>query len=561
MMSVPFEILTRKLNSNALFLRFRPLFSLHKFITLLTLLSLLTFAFLVRNNFSVPVKAINNQLAIEITTLNKTVLDKHGLRFSLASAVFTPLSDHYLNLGTRNLLWLKVTLLNNENDDRNISRARKLLVIKKNRINTPAELHYLTLDNTWAKEIVQGSAQFHQNIVTRLPTDLMGSSFYIKLHGRYLRASFFLFDDAEFFDELQLSALYSGLFFGMLLLFSLYHIMLYLRLKTPAYLAYSVMLLLLGLWFLSGQGWLEYLFPQVSFVKSTTVLLGGLLVIAIGEFAKYYLVIKTLARPVYRVLVSAQLLLMILLIARLSVQHLLPSSVNQLSYGVGLLTSLVIFIACLSAAIIGVKNKKTAAGYYLTATILFFVIATLMGLAAGNIINFHFSWPLLQLASVIEVIIFSAGLVSLYYHQQQNEQKVELQLQQAQQKLVKQLEISNELKDKVLNNVVDHKLFPALAKVAPFLTDIIYVQALGNESLIVYQKNQRKVSIEVDCNLQNLLDSFGETYLIRVHKSYLVNPEQAMSLQRRTSADYDLQLVKATVPVGRKYLSAAKKLL
>jgi len=561
MMSVPFEILTRKLNSNALFLRFRPLFSLHKFITLLTLLSLLTFAFLVRNNFSVPVKAINNQLAIEITTLNKTVLDKHGLRFSLASAVFTPLSDHYLNLGTRNLLWLKVTLLNNENDDRNISRARKLLVIKKNRINTPAELHYLTLDNTWAKEIVQGSAQFHQNIVTRLPTDLMGSSFYIKLHGRYLRASFFLFDDAEFFDELQLSALYSGLFFGMLLLFSLYHIMLYLRLKTPAYLAYSVMLLLLGLWFLSGQGWLEYLFPQVSFVKSTTVLLGGLLVIAIGEFAKYYLAIKTLARPVYRVLVSAQLLLMILLIARLSVQHLLPSSVNQLSYGVGLLTSLVIFIACLSAAIIGVKNKKTAAGYYLTATILFFVIATLMGLAAGNIINFHFSWPLLQLASVIEVIIFSAGLVSLYYHQQQNEQKVELQLQQAQQKLVKQLEISNELKDKVLNNVVDHKLFPALAKVAPFLTDIIYVQALGNESLIVYQKNQRKVSIEVDCNLQNLLDSFGETYLIRVHKSYLVNPEQAMSLQRRTSADYDLQLVKATVPVGRKYLSAAKKLL
>jgi len=561
MMSVPFEILTRKLNSNALFLRFRPLFSLHKFITLLTLLSLLTFAFLVRNNFSVPVKAINNQLAIEITTLNKTVLDKHGLRFSLASAVFTPLSDHYLNLGTRNLLWLKVTLLNNENDDRNISRARKLLVIKKNRINTPAELHYLTLDNTWAKEIVQGSAQFHQNIVTRLPTDLMGSSFYIKLHGRYLRASFFLFDDAEFFDELQLSALYSGLFFGMLLLFSLYHIMLYLRLKTPAYLAYSVMLLLLGLWFLSGQGWLEYLFPQVSFVKSTTVLLGGLLVIAIGEFAKYYLVIKTLARPVYRVLVSAQLILMILLIARLSVQHLLPSSVNQLSYGVGLLTSLVIFIACLSAAIIGVKNKKTAAGYYLTATILFFVIATLMGLAAGNIINFHFSWPLLQLASVIEVIIFSAGLVSLYYHQQQNEQKVELQLQQAQQKLVKQLEISNQLKDKVLNNVVDHKLFPALAKVAPFLTDIIYVQALGNESLIVYQKNQRKVSIEVDCNLQNLLDSFGETYLIRVHKSYLVNPEQAMSLQRRTSADYDLQLVKATVPVGRKYLSAAKKLL
>ena len=126
---------------------------------------------------------------------------------------------------------------------------------------------------------------------------------------------------------------------------------------------------------------------------------------------------------------------------------------------------------------------------------MFFFMATIMGLSAGNIIDFHFSWPLLQMTSAIEILIFSAGLVSIYYQQQQNEMAVEIELQQAQQKLVKQLEISNQLKDKVLNNVVDHKLFPELAKVTAFLPDIIYVQALGNDSLVVYKKITVKVKL------------------------------------------------------------------
>jgi len=337
--------------------------------------------------------------------------------------------------------------------------------------------------------------------------------------------------------------------------------MLYLRLKTPSYLAYSIMLLLLGSWFLSGQGWLEYLLPEATYLKNMTVIIGGLLIVSIGEFAKHYLHIKTLSRRIYQVLVVAQLLLLLLLAVRLSLQDLLPSSVKQFAYGFGLLICFVIFIACFIAAIIGVNKQKTAAGYYLTATIMFFVMATIMGLSAGNIIDFHFSWPLLQATSAVEIIIFSAGLVSIYYQQQQNEMAIEIALQQAQHKLVKQLEISNELKDKVLNNVVDHKLFPELAKVTAFLPEIIYVQALGNECLVVYKKNHRKSKVELACNLQNLLESFDDEYLIRVHKSYLVNPLQPMSLQRRTSADYDLQLDKETVPVGRKYLNEVKKII
>ena len=508
-------------------------------------------------------KTEQSPLTVEVATFAQHDWDIEALLSPLNKVTFEPHQGNFINLGSRDFLWLKVTLPPRIlNTSLELSpKQTQILVLKKNRIYTPVELHYLTLNEGWAKEVVQGSPQFHQNIVIRLPNEILANTFYLKLHGRYLRTSLYLFDDKAFFDDLQQTSLVSGLFYGMLLLFSLYHLMLYLRLKEPSYLAYSVMLLLLGTWFLSGQGWIEYLLPNVTYLKNMTVIIGGLLIVSIGEFAKHYLQITMLSRRIYKVLVLAQLLLLLLLVARLSLQSLLPAPVKQLSYGLGLLTCFIIFIACFSAAVIGVKKQQTAAGYYLTATIMFFVMATIMGLSAGNFIDFHFSWPLLQMTSAIEIIIFSAGLVSIYYQQQQNELAVEIELQQAQQKLVKQLEISNQLKDKVLNNVVDHKLFPELAKVTAFLPDIIYVQALGNDSLVVYKKNHRKSKIELACNLQNLLESFGDEYLIRIHKSYLVNPLQAMSLQRRTSADYDLQLGKETVPVGRKYLNEAKKLV
>lgn len=508
-------------------------------------------------------KTEQSPLTVEVATFAQHDWDIEALLSPLNKVTFEPHQGNFINLGSRDFLWLKVTLPPRIlNTSLELSpKQTQILVLKKNRIYTPVELHYLTLNEGWAKEVVQGSPQFHQNIVIRLPNEILANTFYLKLHGRYLRTSLYLFDDKAFFDDLQQTSLVSGLFYGMLLLFSLYHLMLYLRLKEPSYLAYSVMLLLLGTWFLSGQGWIEYLLPNVTYLKNMTVIIGGLLIVSIGEFAKHYLQITMLSRRIYKVLVLAQLLLLLLLVARLSLQSLLPAPVKQLSYGLGLLTCFIIFIACFSAAVIGVKKQQTAAGYYLTATIMFFVMATIMGLSAGNFIDFHFSWPLLQMTSAIEIIIFSAGLVSIYYQQQQNELAVEIELQQAQQKLVKQLEISNQLKDKVLNNVVDHKLFPELAKVTAFLPDIIYVQALGNDSLVVYKKNHRKSKIELACNLQNLLESFGDEYLIRIHKSYLVNPLQVMSLQRRTSADYDLQLGKETVPVGRKYLNEAKKLV
>jgi len=473
----------------------------------------------------------------------------------------------YVNLGNENVKWLKLTLMSSstpiatKNNDAAPSADNLILLLQKNRIHTPVELHYFTHDKGWLKQLIYPNAQFRQNIVTNLPKSMANKVFYLKLQGRYLRASLDVFTNQAFLENLQQFSLYSGLFFGMLVLFILYNAMLFIRLKQSSYLAYSVMLFLLGTWFFSGLGWLEYLFPSMTYLHNKTVVIGMLVVISIAEFAKHYLGIKSLSKTLTNRLTVAQWILSAFVIVRSSVANFLPEQFSQFAYGLGLLLCLFIFTCCFWGAILGIKKQQSAAWYYLIATLMFFVVAIIMGLSAGNIINFHFSWPMLQVASIIEVLIFSAGLVSIYYQQQLKEEIIEQQLQHAQQRLVRQLELSNELKDKVLNNVIDHKLFPELAKVTSILADIVFVQALGNECLVVYKKNNRKVKIELNCNLQNLLESFGDEYLIRIHKSYLVNPQQTMLLQRRSSADYDLNVADNFIPVGRKFLAKAKTLL
>jgi len=477
----------------------------------------------------------------------------------LVESFFTPIEGNYVNLGTREHLWLRLTINNRSQYKERIKKL--ILVLKKNRIHTPMELHYLAKNKSWKKQVFSGNPQFHHNIVTALPNDMSSDAFYLKLQGRYLRTSLFVFSNDEFIKDIKYSTFFSGLFFGMLGLFILYHLMLYLRLKEPSYLAYSAMLFLLATWFLSGQGWLEYLLPNIKFFHNQTVFIGVLLVVSIAEFAKHYLQVKALSLWLYKGLNVSQLLLLLFAIARLTIGDFLPERVNQYAYSVGLLVSFIVFVSCFGAAILAVKKQILAAWYYLTATVMFFIVASVMGLSAGNIISFNFSWALLQVTSTIEIIIFSAGLVSTYYQQQQNELLIEQELKQTQLKLVKALEVTNRLKDKILNNIVDHKLFPELAKVANLLVEIIYIQALGNGCLVVYQKNNRKVKLELACNLQSVLDSFGSEYFIRVHKSYLINPQQELILQRRTSADYDVKIFNELIPVGRKHLNQVKSLL
>jgi hypothetical protein len=493
------------------------------------------------------------------------------LHLDSGGAVFLPVDNNYVNLGKREVLWLKINLTNYHDGQ---SQARNaILVIKRNGIYTPAELYFQTKQtkqtkqtnqsnvregNRWRKQVFNASAQFHNHLVAGLAQDLSSTTLYVKLSGQYLRASIDILSQPAFFTDLQNNALLDGLFYGILVLFILYNMMLYIRLKTQSYLAYSALLLVLCLWFLSGQGWLSYVWPQVQFIQHSTVLLGALLALAIAEFAKHYLQIKTLSKPLLLILTVSQCLLVLLLLVRFTLAEYLSQPLAKLAYVFGLMLIFCIIVACLGSAILAVTRHRGAAWYYLVATSLFFVMLILMGLSAGNVINMHFSWQLLQVTSAIEVLIYSAGLVAIYHQQQLKNQTMQAALTQAQASLVKQLEISNALKDKVLSNAIEPKLFPELAKLTKLLPSVLYVRAMGNYCSVIYKTNQSKKKLELECSLQNLVDSFGNEFFVRTHKSYLINPTQGFYLQRRTSADYDLNMMNELLPVGRKYLADIK---
>jgi hypothetical protein len=249
----------------------------------------------------------------------------------------------------------------------------------------------------------------------------------------------------------------------------LFNLMLFIRLKTPSYLAYSALLTILLLWFLSGQGWLTFMLPNTIWLQHITVVLGLMLAISGAEFAKHYLQIKTVSMRLFKVLSALQLVIAAFLLAKVTVADAVGPVLYNIGYGVGLISALALMTGCFAGALIGVRQGKTSAlykpaWYYIAATILFFVTALLMGLSAGNIIKLPFSWRFLQLASVVEVVIFSAGLVSIVHqqrlqqqkqrqqHQEQRQQQrqVEGELAIAQAELVTQLQVTNQLKDNIM---------------------------------------------------------------------------------------------------------------
>jgi DMSO reductase anchor subunit len=290
------------------------------------------------------------------------------------------------------------------------------------------------------------------------------------LNGKYLRASIKLFREDGFLHQVQSSALYDGVYYGMLLLFILLNLLLYSRLKIKVYFAYSALLASIFLLFASGQGWLTFLLPNLLILETiTTNSLAMLLALASAAFAKQYLNIETLSPKINRLLTALQRVVLILLIAKLTLNDYLPQPLYFTAYGAALLAILLIFIGCTVAAVIGIQNNQREALYYLWTTIVFFVTAIVMGISAAALIKLKFSWQLLQLASIFEVLIFSLGLFGISQRHLNEKKLLEEQLNATQSSLVKQLEFSNSLKDTILTNTVEPALFPELAKITQIL--------------------------------------------------------------------------------------------
>ncbi len=112
--------------------------------------------------------------------------------------------------------------------------------------------------------------------------------------------------------------------------------------------------------------------------------------------------------------------------------------------------------------------------------------------------------------------------------------------------------------------VANDNFLPAINQIKVVMKQILYVQAQSPYCQVVLDTKTQE-GMEFRLTLQNLVTYFGETFLLQVHRSYLVNPQKLVSVQRKHSSAYEA-LLKTThneivsIPVGRAHYEKVRSL-
>jgi len=476
---------------------------------------------------------------------------------------FQPATTSDLNFGNSNLpYWLRLETVASTADD-----GDYILEIQYGKVGSIV-LYYQDNDSNWLVQ-KQGIhiTDNNRSLVTRnfiftLSGENLKNPIYLKVQKGYLRLNLSLWTQPRFLEKEQHAIFYDGLFYGIVLLVLLLNLIFYYFVRDLTLVHYAAFLLSISLFYLSGQGWLDVAFPirGTSLVRYQTAFFGLLLTLFGIQFTRSYLKLDDHSPELSRILRFFQYIFPTVAMLAFVVLKYQGQTPGRGIFGTGLLIVLSILILCLVSALQGLRAKREIAIYYSVATTLFIILAIVQILSSLQILSTGLHWRLLQWGSIIEMLIFSLGLSRYYRQLQVQRQHLQLELLNKEKEIVLQWEVVNELKDQILRNVIDPKLFPDLGRIATISGSILYIRAYGNSSEIYYSQDDQIKEMYLDCSLQNLSFYFGQDFLVRIHKSYLVNPKVAFALRRRSSADYDLVFKNHNLPVGRKYAKKVKEI-
>ncbi len=497
-------------------------------------------------------------------------LEDHGDSLTIQDVIQTNRDSSFqlsqtsnLNFGNSNWPdWLKL-----ETRSANIEDGVYILEIQYGKIGI-IELYYQGEAGTWqvqkqgiyAPAGTKGPA--YRNFIFTLDARALKTPVYLKIQKGYLRLNLGLWKLLQFIEKEQQAIFYDGLFFGIVLLVLLLNLFFFYFVKDRTLVHYTAFLMSIALFYLSGQGWLDVAFPirGLFLVRFQTAFFGVLMTMFGIQFTRSYLKLDIHSPDISKALKFLQYFFPSVSVFTFTVLRYQDQMPGRGTFGTGLVIVLLILSLCLVAALQGVRQKREIAIYYFVATALFIVLAIVQILSSLQILSTGLHWRLLQWGSVIEMLIFSLGLSRYYRQLQKQRYQLQLELSNKEQEVVKQLDVVNELKDRILGNVIDPKLFPDLGRIASITGSILYIRAYGNTSEICYQQQSEISVMYLDCSLHSLTVYFGENIFVRIHKSYLVNPKVAFSLRRRSTADYDLVFKDHVLPVGRKFSKQVKEI-
>lgn len=482
---------------------------------------------------------------------------------------FIPATSNTLNLGySAQACWIRIDIIADKSWEQPYT-VLELDTVKLNRI----DLYRQGGNGNWYHQQdgidVAGADRQGTNphFSFMLPQMHQGTSLFLRVEAIYFRIPIRLWSLAEFNDKQTLRTFSDGAFYGITLAIIVYHFFIFLAIRNRSYLIYAVFLVLVGGWYLSGQGWAyAFLFsrlpePLNRLTHLSSALAGWLLVLCGLQFTAIYLNLSAYARTTARIFKWLQWavvgfgLIGIMLIAL----DLIPMFV--MLYNIGFALMVMAISLCFYAAFRGIRHRQSTATYYLVATSLQFLVSLVMMLSVFQLVPLAFDWKMLQWCSVIEMLIFSFGLSRQVKAIESDKQRINQELLQTRELTIEQLKTINDLKDKVLSRVMESRLYPEFARLFAVMNDILYVQAVGNFSKIVYLDEGMENAIEIQASLKDIETCFDETVFIRIHKTYLIKQGQKVTLQRRSTADYEIVSRHFVLPVGRTFSAKLRQML
>jgi len=325
------------------------------------------------------------------------------------------------------------------------------------------------------------------------------TTYYVKIRATQAANVLIVLRDVHWFIEYALSEyLIFGLFFGMILIFSLYNFLMFLAIRQSRYLYYVLYNLSVGFYEMCQDGIaFQYVWPNAPFLNQYSVGTAIFLSSIFGLlFTSNFLYLKTKAPRLYKVVIVLIVLRCLYYIACLF---------NQQLFTYKILEFIPLLFAFYSGCYILSKGFKAAR---------FFVIGyafLILGFTVRILLFFDVLWIPYGVAThyslsfcfVIEMVLVSFAIGDSIRHLRRKKDNV-------QKRMIKQLQINHELKD-TLNNELSglveqrtkelHEMNILLQEQAESISNLNSLLELDNQELQVNIEKvtrARVMSLDVD---------------------------------------------------------------
>jgi signal transduction histidine kinase len=261
------------------------------------------------------------------------------------------------------------------------------------------------------------------------------STVYVKISGLSPKTfPVFVIEKEKFNDQVRLSDLGYGIFFGILIVMFFYNFFIYLILKQTNYLLYIGTIVCTFLIFSSASGYAgKFLWPEdpsLNFYAGRLSL--GVIAVMLSVFTIRFLEVRQYSKIMYYVLLS--LIPLALLAILLVITNTLSSAGNTL-----ISVSTIAYMA--TGIVCRIKGNKTAT-FFIAAWTIYLIGGLLLTLRNSGVLDFNF-WTthFVEIGAAAETIIIALALGDRYRRYKKEKEEVQLLALKIQQEATGELEI------------------------------------------------------------------------------------------------------------------------